>query len=145
MLAITIKRETPSEGKITDFFKNGNTENNFNIIIVTNQAGVARGKMTHADLDSIHDYMTKELLNIGVRIGAIYCCTHNWDDGCFCRKPKPGMFFYAQKDFCLDLSKTYLIGDDERDQEAGELAGCKTIILNKDLNLLKAVKDVVLQ
>lgn len=118
-------------------------ENHFNIIIVTNQAGVARGKMTQFDLDNIHNHMTNDLAKIGVKLDAIYCCTHGWDDGCFCRKPKPGMFFMAQKDFYLDLSKTDLIGDDERDQTAGEAAGIKTIILNQETTLLKTVKEII--
>ena len=60
----------------------------------------------------------------GGHIEAMYYCPHDWDEGCECRKPKPGLLFQAQRDLHLDLSRTLFIGDDERDGQAAEAAGC---------------------
>lgn len=115
------------------------------VIIVTNQAGIARGMMTESDLASIHRQMKAELAQYGASIDAIYYCPHGWDDGCECRKPKPGMLFQAQRDFHLDLSRTFFIGDDERDEQAGEAAGCPTLLVAPNISLLHLVKNRVLK
>ncbi|MFN3076278.1 MAG: HAD-IIIA family hydrolase [Alphaproteobacteria bacterium] len=97
----------------------------YRIFVVTNQAGIARGAMTEADLADIHARMIDEARAAGGRIDAIYHCPHGWDDGCDCRKPKPGMLLKAQREFDLDLSRVYFIGDDERDGQAAAAAGCR--------------------
>jgi len=114
------------------------------VIIVTNQAGIARGIMTESDLTSIHEHMKKDLAEIGVSVDAIYYCPHGWDEGCECRKPKPGMLFQAQRDFHLDLTRTFFVGDDIRDMQAGEQAGCKTMLVDSGSSLLQLVKEKVL-
>jgi D-glycero-D-manno-heptose 1,7-bisphosphate phosphatase len=96
----------------------------YRVIVVSNQAGVARGALTMEDLERIHDGMRADVAAAGGRIDAIYACTHHWDEGCACRKPRPGMLFAAQRDFQLDLSRTFFLGDDPRDAEAAEAAGC---------------------
>ena len=111
------------------------------IIVITNQAGIARGIMTESDLHEIHRMIQKET---GKAIDAFYYCPHGWDDGCECRKPKPGMLFMAQKDFHLDLTRTSFIGDDERDEMAGHAAGCPTILVNDNYPLLSAVKEKII-
>lgn len=110
------------------------------IIIISNQAGVSRGMMTKNDLDSIHMKLHDDLAKEGVTINAIYVCTHGWNDGCDCRKPKPGMFFQAQRDYHLDLRKSFFIGDDIRDKEAGDAAGCKTFLVSPEFSLFQCVK-----
>lgn len=115
----------------------------YTIILVSNQPGIARGNLDIATLSSIHDKMQADLADIGAGIDKIYYCPHNWDDGCFCRKPKPGMFFEAQKDFCLDLTKCIMIGDDERDITAGEAAGCHCIMVSEDYPLSSAVDELL--
>ena len=112
----------------------------YKVIVVTNQAGVARGVMTEADVQSIHDRMQAELRAAGATVDAFYYCPHGWDDGCFCRKPKPGMLFQAQRDHHLDLTKTIFIGDDERDLEAGQAAGCRTFLVSSEFSLLDCVR-----
>jgi histidinol-phosphate phosphatase family protein len=94
------------------------------IIVATNQPGVARGVLTEVQLKSIHASMQKEAAKAGGRIDAIYHCPHNWNDGCDCRKPKPGLLYQAQRDFHLDLTRTAFVGDDERDEAAAAAAGC---------------------
>lgn len=117
------------------------TSKGFDIYLITNQPGVARGLMTKQDLDSIHQKMQEELEKNGGKIKAIYACMHNWDEGCECRKPKPGLLFQAARENYLDLTKIIFIGDDERDEKAGKLAGCKTILIDDKKNLLEIVKS----
>jgi D-glycero-D-manno-heptose 1,7-bisphosphate phosphatase len=112
----------------------------YKVIVVTNQAGVARGVMLEADVQSIHDRMQAELRTAGAAVDAFYYCPHGWNDGCFCRKPKPGMFFQAQRDHHLDLTRTIFIGDDERDLEAGRAAGCRTYLVSREFPVLDCVR-----
>lgn len=115
----------------------------YRVIVVSNQAGIARGAMTEADLASIHDHMKEETAQAGGRIDAIYYCPHGWDDNCDCRKPKPGMLFQAQREHHLDLSRTPFIGDDERDAEAADAAGCPALLLSNSESLLDAARNLI--
>ena len=115
----------------------------YDIYFITNQPGIARGMMAKQDLDLIHQKMEEELEKNEARIKGIYCCTHGWDDGCECRKPKPGLLFQAARENSLDLTKTIFIGDDERDIQAGEAAGCRTILLTPQKNLLQTVNEII--
>jgi len=78
------------------------TEAGYSVIVVSNQAGIARGVMTEAALTHIHERMKAEAVQAGGQIEAVYCCLHDWDEGCECRKPKPGMLFQVQRDFHLE-------------------------------------------
>ncbi|MDE6433445.1 MAG: HAD-IIIA family hydrolase [Lachnospiraceae bacterium] len=113
------------------------------VILISNQPGIARGRLTEEILQSIHNKMILDLANAGAHIDKIYYCPHNWDEGCECRKPKPGMLYQAQKDFSLNLRTGYLIGDDERDIEAGNAAGCHSILVGDEYMVLDAVKDII--
>lgn len=115
----------------------------YRVIVVSNQAGVARGAMTRQDLDAIHDRMRREVIDVGGRIDDIYVCPHDWDEGCACRKPKPGMLLDAQRDHALDLTRTPFIGDDERDGEAAAAAGAPSILVAGADGLLSAVRDLL--
>ena len=116
----------------------------FRIIIVSNQAGIARGRMTIKDLDEIHTKMLEDLSECGGSIDKIYYCPHGWDEDCSCRKPKPGMLFEAQREWNLNLQKTYFIGDDQRDVAAGEAACMKTFLVSERFSLLDFVKKKIL-
>jgi histidinol-phosphate phosphatase family protein len=118
-------------------------ENGYQIILVSNQAGIARKFMTHDDLEEIHSHMINELIEQGGGIDKIYYCPHGWDENCNCRKPKPGMLFQAQRDFHLDLSKTWFVGDDERDEIAGKAAGMRTALIEGDNGLLNFVNSLI--
>ncbi|HEY1789902.1 MAG TPA: HAD-IIIA family hydrolase [Verrucomicrobiae bacterium] len=117
----------------------------FRVIIVSNQAGINRKAMTEDDLFDIHRKMVKEVEQAGGRIDAIYYCPHDWEEGCECRKPKPGMLFQAQHDFNLDLSRTLFIGDDERDGQAAEAAGCLSALVSDEKTLLNIVAELSLK
>ncbi len=116
-------------------------EKGYKVILITNQAGIARGLMTEDDLATIHARMTEGIRETGGDIEAIYHCPHGWDEGCECRKPKPGMLFQAQRDYGLDLSKVLYIGDDPRDVEAGNAAGCKMAVVSGCRSLLDTVRN----
>ena len=115
------------------------TKRGYEIYIVTNQPGLARGALTEADLSDIHSRMLNELKKQGVNITAIYYCPHNWDEGCECRKPKPGMLCQAAREHRFDLTKAVFIGDDERDGEAAAAAGCRFIYVPSEKGIAAGV------
>ena len=111
-------------------------------IVVSNQPVIARGDCSFDDLKAIHDKMETLLGKEGAFVDAIYYCPHHPDKGfegerveykidCDCRKPKPGLFFQAAKDWNINLHESYMIGDSERDVVAGNSAGCKQSYLIK--------------
>lgn len=108
----------------------------YSIYIITNQPGIARGMLSLKQLEKIHKKMHAELSEIGAKISDVYYCPHGWDDQCDCRKPKPGMLYQAQRDHSLNLTECMLIGDDERDIQAGETAELKKCILVSEENSL---------
>jgi D-glycero-D-manno-heptose 1,7-bisphosphate phosphatase len=103
--------------------------NGFAPIVITNQSAVNRGRITRNTLTEIHDKMTDAITSHGGRIEAIYVCPHTPDNGCNCRKPKPGLILQAQKNYNLDLSSIPMIGDDKKDIVAAREAGCGMAIL----------------
>ncbi len=110
-------------------------KHNYEIYIISNQAGVGRGLMTDVDVFNIHKEMERELKEHGISINGIYHCPHRADEGCFCRKPKPGMFIRAAVDYQIDLPRAAFVGDDPRDGEAGAAAGCRTVLMKSDGDL----------
>lgn len=113
------------------------------IILVSNQAGIAMGKMTDEDVALVNEKMQDDLLEIGACIDAIYYCPHGWDSTCSCRKPKPGMLYQAQKDYSINLPECCLIGDDERDVRTAENADVRGILVDENYTLLDAVNDLL--
>jgi len=118
-------------------------EAGFCVIVITNQPGIARGHMREEDLKEIHDCMLQETVQAGGRIEKVYFCPHGWDENCQCRKPEPGMIYQAQREYNLDLSRTYFIGDDERDRAAALTAGCPFILMDGDKTLLQVAEHLV--
>lgn len=113
------------------------------IIIISNQAGIARGILTHDDFKTVQKKMDSDLKKIDAHIDAVYYCPHGWDEGCECRKPKPGMLYQAQKDFSINLTECIVIGDDERDIMAAHNANMKGVLVTEDYTLLDAVNDLL--
>lgn len=107
----------------------------FQFIIITNQAGIARNKMSFKDLNAIHDKLLDFFEKHKIKILKIYTCPHHWNDKCNCRKPKPGMFYLASKKFNIRLDKTLFIGDDVRDCMAAYNAGLKSVYLGVNSSL----------
>ncbi len=119
------------------------TEHDYQIYIISNQAGIARGMMTEKDLTRIHENMIRALDENQAKVRKIYYCPHGWDEGCECRKPKPGMFYQAGRENNLNLSQAVFIGDDERDVLAGEAAGIKTFLITPERSLLNVVEEIL--
>jgi len=107
----------------------------FKFIVISNQAGVARNMVKVADLEKIHIEMKAKFHETGIDILNIYVCPHHWDDNCDCRKPKPGMFHQASREWLVMLSKTLFIGDDPRDCQAAYNAGCKSVFVGEHAEL----------
>ena len=110
-------------------------------IVVTNQPVIARGEITVLELNEIHKKMETELGFAGAYIDGLYYCPHHPHKGyegeivelkidCDCRKPKPGMLIKAARDFNIDLSQSFMVGDGENDVKAGIAAGCNSILVN---------------
>ncbi len=109
-------------------------------IVVTNQPVIARGEVTVSELEEIHNKLETLLGLEGAYIDAIYYCPHHPHKGyegeipelkidCDCRKPKPGMLLDAAKDYNIDLSRSWMVGDSENDIAAGRSAGCRTALI----------------
>lgn len=118
-------------------------EMGYQVILISNQPGIARGRLTVGKLDEIHAKMQEDLRKEGTGIDAVYYCPHDWDEGCFCRKPSPGLLYEAQKDYSLNLRECVFIGDDERDMEAAEQADMRGILVGRDYSLWDAVEELV--
>ena len=108
----------------------------FYLIVITNQSGLGRGFFNEETLDEIHNYMVQSLKEQGANIDGIYFCPHDpnakiekYKAVCNCRKPETGLVEMAFKDFNIDKSKMYFIGDKHSDIMAGHKSGCKTIIV----------------
>lgn len=132
-------------------------ESGYLAIVVTNQPVIARGEVSWDELYEIHRKMQTLLGQEGAYLDGIYICPHHPDKGfegerpeykivCDCRKPKPGLLLNAAKDFNIDLSQSYMIGDSDNDVEAGQNAECKESIKiekNKANALLESVNSIV--
>ena len=131
-------------------------------IVVSNQPVIARGECTFDGMKKIHNRLMTLLGEKGAYLDDIIFCPHHTDKGfpgeipelkfdCGCRKPKPGMLLEAAKKYNIDLSNSYMIGDDVRDIKAGVAAGCKSVYLGKDFvpeccrakNLLQGVENLL--
>jgi D-glycero-D-manno-heptose 1,7-bisphosphate phosphatase len=112
-------------------------EKGYLVFVVTNQGGIAAKFMKLETLHDIHQKMVNDLLteNRNAKIDDIVFCPHSTKGHCECRKPKPGMILSLAEKYNIDLSKSYMIGDRETDIQAGQLAGCKTFLVDKEHNL----------
>jgi len=108
----------------------------FKFIVISNQAGVARGMIDLGKLEQIHNSMMDKLIEVGIEVLDIYVCPHHWDDNCSCRKPRPGLFYQATSDWSFRLDKTLFIGDDSRDCQAAYNAGCVSVFIGNKSELL---------
>ncbi len=116
-------------------------EQGYLIIIVTNQSGISRGYYTEEDFAYLSQWMVGHFKEAGITITRIYHCPHheNIDGVCECRKPEPGMFLEARKEYDLDMEHSVMIGDNERDIEASLKAGVgMNILLSAEAERSKA-------
>lgn len=101
----------------------------YQVFIVTNQSGVARGLYDLQILQQIHEKLRRELAVFGGHINEIFFCPHHPEDNCNCRKPKPGLLFQIAKKYPIDLKNTYFIGDSLVDVQAAQAVGCAPILV----------------
>ncbi len=133
-------------------------ESSYLAICVTNQAGIARGLCTEETLQKIHNRMETLLGHESAYLDRIYFCPHHPENDfpgerkeykikCNCRKPAPGMILQAQKEYNIDLSQSWMIGDDARDIQLGQNVGVKTILIktgaNQSMSGLTSTPDYV--
>jgi D-glycero-D-manno-heptose 1,7-bisphosphate phosphatase len=117
----------------------------FRVIIASNQRCVAKGLITTAELDQMHEQLCACLAASGATIDSIYYCPHEATPPCSCRKPAPGMLLAAAREHHLDLSNSWMIGDSEIDVAAGRNAGCKTARLMSMAESCSESADVTAQ
>lgn len=94
------------------------------LVIVSNQSGLARGRITPAEAAAVAARVEARFAAEGVIFAGAYHCPHGPDDGCPCRKPAPGMLLAAARDLGLDLAASIMLGDKPSDVAAGQAAGC---------------------
>jgi D-glycero-D-manno-heptose 1,7-bisphosphate phosphatase len=109
----------------------------YRLIVITNQAGVARGYFAEAALGAVEGWLREAMAAMGVPLTGFYYCPHHpegtvspYTTTCACRKPEPGMILRAARDHQIDLDRSWFIGDILHDIEAGRRAGCKTIMVD---------------
>jgi D-glycero-D-manno-heptose 1,7-bisphosphate phosphatase len=106
------------------------------VVVVTNQAGVARGYFPESRVAEVHAHLSALLAECGAKIDAYFYCPHHPTEGigayrvaCECRKPRPGLLLTAARELGIDLSRSWMIGDKLCDASAGEAAGCRTLLV----------------
>ena len=118
-------------------------QENFLVIIITNQSAINRKLLTVDELNKIHNHLQDFLKKDDAICDAIYYCPHKPDENCNCRKPKPGLLLRAAQENNIDLQKSFLIGDSMTDIEAASAAGCKGILLKENESLLDIVENLL--
>lgn len=104
---------------------------NYKVVIVTNQSAVGRGLISLESASEINRLLVNLIHQQGGQVDGVYMCPHTPTDGCFCRKPKPGLLLQAAKDLSLDLRRSWMIGDAWSDVQAGQNAGVQHTVLLK--------------
>lgn len=112
------------------------------LIVLTNQSGVGRGFFSLRDLDTIHAKLRELLARHQVALDAVYFCPHHPDEQCHCRKPRRGMVDQAVADHQIDLSRSYLVGDQARDIELAHHTGIRSVLVTTGPAGLQALKDL---
>jgi len=103
----------------------------FSFAMISNQAGIARGVVTRQRVDEINQRLCDQLATRGIAMTRIYICPHDWNEGCACRKPAPGMFFQASRDLLLRLDRTFYLCDDPRDCQAAYNANSASVFIGE--------------
>lgn len=124
-------------------------EAGYRLVVVTNQAGVARGYYGEEDVRKLHRHMNRVLEAEGVSIDAYYYCPHHprygvgiYKQACNCRKPGTGMFEMAQKQFQVDKARSFMVGDKLLDAEAGKNYGLTSILVGTGYGKEQHERDV---
>jgi D-glycero-D-manno-heptose 1,7-bisphosphate phosphatase len=120
------------------------TEAGFTIAVASNQSGLGRGLFDKQALQQMHEKMSRLVEEAGGRIDRIVVCPHHPDDGCDCRKPKPGLLLQLAKHYRIPLAGVPVIGDSARDIEAAQAAGARPILVltGNGVRTRRALNDI---
>ncbi len=131
-------------------------EQGYQLIVVSNQSGVARGFFEEPDLQRVINRLSEILSSAGVALTDFYYCPHHPEGSvrkyavdCYCRKPQPGMLYRAAVEHNLRLADSWMVGDILHDVEAGNRAGCRTILIDNhhemewNMNPIRCPKFIV--
>lgn len=99
------------------------------VVLITNQSGVARGYFPASLIAEVHQHLQNLLRQGGAHLDGIYTCQHGPDEGCHCRKPKPGLLLQAAQELDIDLNRSYVVGDRYLDIELAANVGAKGILV----------------
>ena len=121
-------------------------------VVVTNQRGIAIGRMTRDAVDQVHERLSGLVRNAGGQLDEFYICPHDRHVGCGCRKPAPGLLDQANQHEAVDWSRSYLIGDNDTDILAGKarnvftikVAGPSEVEPDKEVSNLPEAADLIL-
>ena len=105
----------------------------FKLVIISNQSGLALQRFSQSQLEELIDHFNFIFEQNGLKLSGFYYCPHAPSEGsetCTCRKPQPGLLFQAAEDLNIDLAQSWMIGDILNDVEAGNRAGCRSILIN---------------
>ena len=114
----------------------------YGVFFVTNQAGLAEGLITQAQFDEINNKVLELIAPTGIKVLETYVCPHGEGSTCDCRKPKPGLLLRAAKDYDIDLTHSWMIGDRPTDVETGYNAGVKSILVKTGVPTVESDKAV---
>jgi D-glycero-D-manno-heptose 1,7-bisphosphate phosphatase len=110
------------------------------VIVITNQSIINRRMVDLTELEAMHRNLCRAVSDSGGRITDIFYCPHRPDEGCDCRKPKPGLILAARDRYGTDLSKAVMVGDSTKDILAGQAAGCRRTVLVQTGNGMSAIQ-----
>ena len=94
-------------------------------VVATNQSGIGRGMIDMTAVNAVHAHMHKQMQTQGARIDAVFFCPHTPEEGCDCRKPKPGLMLDIGRRYGVDLASVPMVADTARDLLAAQAAGCE--------------------
>ncbi|MCK4700461.1 MAG: HAD family hydrolase [Bacteroidales bacterium] len=119
------------------------TDMGFLLIVISNQGGIAKQIYTKEDVEKIHSNLKKQFEIEGIDIKEYYYCPHHSDvEKCLCRKPEPLLIEKALARFNIDPDKSFMIGDNKRDIDAGKLVGLSGIKIEPNQNLLDVLPHI---
>jgi D-glycero-D-manno-heptose 1,7-bisphosphate phosphatase len=101
----------------------------FQLFIITNQPGIAKGIITHKEVEKVHSFILKRMKDEGIEIKEIYCCPHQKIDKCLCRKPQTFFIDKAKNDYLINCESSYVIGDHPEDIKLSVNANAKGIYI----------------
>jgi D-glycero-D-manno-heptose 1,7-bisphosphate phosphatase len=101
----------------------------YSVVVATNQSGLGRGLFTQSDLDAMHQKMNALIVNSGGALAGIFFCPHTPDQHCDCRKPLPGLIHQIEAALGVSAIGSIMVGDSLRDLQAGQAAGCESLLV----------------